>query len=153
MAFTAAFSSLSYSGFALSLSGGRSGQIRLHSGHLLSQMEKKDWTAVAEFIGQDYQDRWGDDRALLLERMREVFRVIPNARIEAGDPQVHVEDSKGLWAAKISVYGAGEFAVSIQERVNSLSAPFELEWRLQSSKPWDWKLVCVRNPALEISGP
>ncbi len=128
-------------------------QIRLHSAHLLSQIEKKDWTAVAQFIGRDYQDRWGDDRALLLERMREVFRVIPNARIEAGDPQVRVEDSKGFWTAKITVNGAGEFAVLIQERVNSLSAPFEFEWRLQSSKPWDWKLVCARNPALEISGP
>jgi hypothetical protein len=127
-------------------------QIQLHSAHLLSQIEKKNWTAVAEFIGTDYQDRWGDDRALLLERMRQAFRVLPNGRIEAGDPQVRAEDLKGFWTAKITISGAGEFAALIQEKVNSLSAPFELEWRLQSSKPWDWKLICVRNPALEISG-
>jgi hypothetical protein len=128
-------------------------QVRLHSAHLLSQIEKKDWRAVAEFIGNDYQDRWGGDRGLLLERMREVFRFLPNARIEARDPQVRTENLKGYWKAKVTINGdTGEFAALIQERVNSLSAPFELEWRRQSSKPWDWKLVCVRNSALEISG-
>jgi hypothetical protein len=127
-------------------------QIQLHTAHLLSQIEKKNWTAVAEFIGTDYQDRWGDDRALLLERMRQVFRVLPNARIEASDPRIRAENPKGFWTAKVTIKGGGDFAAMIQERVNSLSAPFELEWRLQSSKPWDWKLVCIQNPALEISG-
>jgi hypothetical protein len=127
-------------------------QVRLHSAHLLAQIEKKNWTAVAELIGNDYQDRWGDDRALLLERMRQVFRFLPNARIEASDPQIRTENLKGFWTAKITVTGAGEFAALIQERVNFLPAPFELEWRRQSSKPWDWKLARVENLALEISG-
>src|SRR5438067_258883 len=43
-------------------------QVELHSIHLLAQIEKKDWKAVGEFISNDYQDRWGNDRALLLER-------------------------------------------------------------------------------------
>ena len=30
------------------------------------------------------------------------------------------------------------------------AAPFELEWRRQSAKPWDWKLVRVSNASLEI---
>jgi hypothetical protein len=77
---------------------------------------------------------------------------LPNARIDAGDPQVRTENLKGYWTARITINGsAGEFAAAIQQRVNSLTAPFELEWRRQSSKPWDWKLVSVRNPALEIS--
>ncbi|MEY2564061.1 MAG: hypothetical protein QOH88_2254 [Verrucomicrobiota bacterium] len=127
-------------------------QVRLHNAHLLSQIEEKNWRAVAEFIGSDYQDRWGDDRALLLERLREVFRFLPKSRIEANDPQVRTETSKGFWTAKITITGgAGEFASVIQARVNALSAPFEFEWRQQSSKPWDWKLISVRNPALEIS--
>jgi hypothetical protein len=127
-------------------------QVRLHTAHLLSQIDRKNWKAAAEFIGADYQDRWGDDRAILLERLREVFRFLPNTRIEANDPQVRIETVKGLWTARITVTGgAGEFASVIQARVNSLSAPFEFEWRRQSSKPWDWKLISVRNPVLEIS--
>jgi hypothetical protein len=127
-------------------------QVRLHTAHLLSQIEKKNWGAVGDSIGNDYQDRWGDDRTLLLERLREVFRFLPNSRIEANDPQVRTEMVKGLWTARITITGGlGEFASVIQTRVNALSAPFEFEWRRQSGKPWDWKLVSVRNPALEIS--
>ncbi|MDP9003392.1 MAG: hypothetical protein M3N12_01225 [Verrucomicrobiota bacterium] len=127
-------------------------QVRLHTAHLLSQIEKRNWQAAAEFIGNDYQDGWGLDRAILLERLREVFRLLPSTRIEANDPQVRTETVKGLCTARITITGgAGEFASVIQARVNSLTAPFEFEWRRQSSKPWDWKLVSVRNPALEVS--
>jgi hypothetical protein len=128
-------------------------QVRLHTAHLLSQIEKKNWRAVGDFIGDDYQDRWGNDRSLLVERTREIFRSLPNARIEASAAQVHTENRQGYWRAKIIVKGGpSEFTTLIEERVNSLPAPFELEWRRRSNKPWDWTLVCVRNEALEISG-
>jgi hypothetical protein len=127
-------------------------QVDLHSKHLLSQVEKKNWKAVEEFVGREYQDRWGNDRALLLERLKVVFRALPNARIEAQSPSVGIGEGQGNWAAKITITGTGEFSGLIEARVNSLEAPFELEWRRGATWPWDWKLVSVRNPALEISG-
>ena len=36
------------------------------------------------------------------------------------------------------------------ERINSLTSPFELRWRKQNWQPWDWKLVQVRNPSLQL---
>ena len=126
-------------------------QVQLHSAHLLAQIEKKNWSAVAAFIGNDYQDRWGDDRAVLLERLREVFRFVGNPKISVKDAGIRTESARGFWRARITIKGAGEFAPMIEERVNSLPAPFELEWRRGSSKPWDWKLVRVENAALEIS--
>jgi hypothetical protein len=127
-------------------------QVELHSRHLLAQIEKKSWKAVGDFISGDYQDRWGDDRALLLERLREVFRAMPNARIEAAGATARADSGRGFWSAKITITGAGEFGDLIEGRVNSLDAPFEFEWRRGATWPWDWKLVSVRNPALEISG-
>lgn len=127
-------------------------QIELHNAHLLSQIEKKNWANVAEFVADDYQDRWGNDRALLLERLREVFRALPNVRIDSIGAVTRTENSSGYWTAKITIHATGEFAPVIEARVNSLAAPFELEWRHRSAKPWDWKLVSVRNPELEISG-
>ena len=38
----------------------------------------------------------------------------------------------------------------LDERVNKLQTPFELEWYKFSGKPWDWKLVRVSNSAFEI---
>ena len=126
-------------------------QVRLHSAHLLSQIEKKNWRAVGDFLGEDYQDRWGNDRNRAVARVRGVFSLLPKARIEASGAHVRIENRQGYWQAKVTVSGgASEFTPLIEERVNSLPAPFELEWRRRSSKPWDWKLVCVRNPSLEI---
>jgi len=126
-------------------------QIDLHNRHLLEQIEQHDWKAVAEFIGEAYQDRWGNDRKLLLERLPQVFRALGKTRIESSAVAVRHEEGRGFWTAKITVSGTGELADYIQSRVNSLDAPFEFEWKPGATWPWDWKLVAVRNPALEIS--
>jgi hypothetical protein len=129
-------------------------QVRLHTEHLLSQIEKKNWRAVGDFVAEDYQDRWGNDRSRALGRLRQVFSYLPKARIEASAVRVRIENRQGFWQAKIKVTGGkSEFTTLIEERVNSLPAPFELEWRRRSNKPWDWKLVSVRNPSLEIPAP
>jgi len=125
-------------------------QVELHSVHLLAAIEKHDWKAAGEFVGGDYRDQWGNDRALLLERLREVFRALPNARIESKDVSVQTSNGRGSWTARITVKSTGEFADFIQNRVNSLESPFEFEWKRGATWPWDWKLVAVRNPALEI---
>ena len=125
-------------------------QVELHSVHLLAQIENKNWKAVGEFIGNDYHDRWGNDRALLLERLPEIFRALPSARIEATGTTARAEHGRGYWTAKITITAAGPYADFIQGQVNSLESPFEFEWRRGATWPWDWKLVEVKNPALEI---
>jgi len=127
-------------------------QVGLHSTHLLRHIEKKNWKRVGEFIRADYQDQWGHDRTVVLERLREVFRALPNARIEAADPVVRTHSGRGQWSAKITINGTGEYADLIEARVNSLEEPFELDWQRGATWPWDWKLVAVRNPAFEIAG-
>lgn len=125
-------------------------QVELHSIHLLAAVEKHDWKAVGEFVGSDYRDQWGNDRALLLERLREVFRALPNARIEFNVVSVRTGKGRGSWTARITLNSTGEFADYFQKQVNSLESPFEFEWQRGATWPWDWKLVAVRNPALEI---
>src|SRR5439155_823525 len=51
-------------------------QIKRHTENLFHAIEHKDWTAAASFIADDYHDQWGDDRARVLERMREGFRYV-----------------------------------------------------------------------------
>jgi hypothetical protein len=125
-------------------------QVRLHSAHLLNQIGKHDWKAVGAFVGADYQDRWANDRARLLERLREAFQILPNAQIEASLPSVRTGEGRGHWTAKIKVKSTGEFAEHVERRVNSVEEPFELEWQ-RGDWPWDWTLVTVRNSAFEIS--
>ena len=126
-------------------------QIRSHSEHLLRALEKKNWTAFASFIGNDYRDQWGNDRALVLERTREVFRYLQNTRLSAANPKAWANNGHGYWQAKIIIDGANnEITARVKERVNALATPFQLEWRKVSAKPWDWKLVRVTNEELVI---
>lgn len=122
-------------------------QVRLHSEHLLGAIEHKSWSAVTDFIGDDYQDQWQNDRVRLLERMREVLRYLRGLHIEPSNVTVRVDRRRGYWTAKITIAAEQGEAV---ERVNSLTTPFELEWRRLSGKPWDWKLVRVSNTSLDL---
>ncbi|PYL08418.1 MAG: hypothetical protein DME33_07415 [Verrucomicrobia bacterium] len=126
-------------------------QARLHTENFFHAIEHRNWDAVADFIGDDYHDQWGDDRARVLERMREGFRWVPGSRIMASNPAVQVETRRAIWVGKITVYSSDDGVMDVlNERLNKLPTPFELEWHHFSGKPWDWKLVGVSNPAFQI---
>jgi hypothetical protein len=119
-------------------------QVRLHTEHFFRAIDDRNWEAVADFVADDYQDQWSDDRARLLERMREGFRWVRGSRITAANPSVQVETERAIWDGKIVVSSSDDGVMEVlDERVNKLPAPFEFEWRRVSSKPWDWKLMRV----------
>ncbi len=125
-------------------------QVRLHSEHLVHQVERRNWSAVENFVAPDYGDDWGDDRARLLTRLRLAGRFFFDLTITASEAQTQVNPPQGSWRARIRLSGRGEAAAEITTRVNSLTSPFVLQWRRESWKPWDWKLVRVTNESLEI---
>ena len=125
-------------------------QVRLHSEHLVHQVERRSWSAVENSVARDYRDEWGDDRARLLARLRLAGRFCFDLTITASETQTQVNPPLGTWRARIRLDGRGEGAGEITSRVNSLTTPFVLDWRRESWKPWDWKLVRVTNESLEI---
>jgi hypothetical protein len=126
-------------------------QVRLHTENFFHAIDRRNWETVADFIGSDYHDQWGDDRARVLERTREGFRWIRGSRIMARELAVQVETRRAIWIGKITLYSSDDGVMEVlDQRVNKLPTPFELEWQRFSGKPWDWKLVRVRNSAFEI---
>ncbi len=126
-------------------------QVRLHTENFFHAIDHRNWDAVANFIGNDYQDQWGDDRTRLLERMREGFRWIRGSRIMAPESVVNAEARRAVWSGKITVYSSDESVMeALDQRVNKLPTPFELEWRRVSAKPWDWKVEQVSNTGFEV---
>ena len=126
-------------------------QIRLHTEHFFHAIDGRKWETVAEFVGNDYRDQWDQDRTRLLERLREGFRWVRGSAITAPNAVVQVETARAIWIGKINVYSSDDGVLQfLDERVNRLPAPFELEWHHVSRKPWDWKLVRVSNPAFEV---
>jgi hypothetical protein len=128
-------------------------QVRLHSENFIRQIEKRNWLAADEFLAADYHDDWGHDREAIRNRLRLVLRVFSSLTIAASEPQVSADSPVGWWSAKVQIAGTGsEFTPEIISRVNRLTDPFVLHWRHESWRPWDWRLVRVSNPSLEISG-
>jgi hypothetical protein len=126
-------------------------QIQRHTENLFHAIEHKNWADAGSFIAGDYRDQWGDDRARLLGRMREGFRYVRDLKISALSVSVQAEQRGAQWSGRIWIDGdQSEVMELLKEQVNSLSTPFELEWHRLSRKPWDWKLMGVRNSGLEI---
>jgi hypothetical protein len=126
-------------------------QVARHTDNLFRAIERRNWSATAGFIDGEYLDQWGDDRNLLLSRMRQVLQYARTIRIEYAEPSVAVAKPRAVWQAKVTIAGSDdEITAYVKQRINSLTAPFELEWRRASGKPWDWKLVAVRNPDLAL---
>ena len=126
-------------------------QVRLHTKNFFHAIDHRNWEAVADFVGNDFQDQWGDDKRRLLERMREGFRRVRGSRILAPNSVVQVEMPRAIWSGKITVYSSDDGVMEVlDQRVNNLPAPFKLEWHHISGKPWNWKLVRVSNSLFEI---
>ena len=123
----------------------------MHTENFFHAIDHRNWDAVADFIGNDYQDQWGDDRARVLERVREGFRWVRGSRIIGSNSNVQMEAGRGVWVGKITVYSSDDGVMEVlDDRVNKLPTPFKLEWVQLSRKAWDWKLVRVSNSAFEI---
>lgn len=125
-------------------------QVRLHSEHLLREVEDRSWSGVREAIAPDYHDAWGDDRMQLLTRLRSVSLMLLSLSIETQDVNTSVNGDSGTWSARLQITAQGEAAAEVRARVNPLTSPFTLHWRRESWKPWDWQLYEVSNPQLRL---
>ena len=125
-------------------------QVALHSQHLLAALEERDVEAIAEFVDPAYQDQWKHDRRLLLSRLGAVLRYARDLDLQVNSAWVELNGDEAAWHARIIVDG-GEHDVDalIEQHVNAVAEPFKLQWRRQSWKPWDWKLVSVTNSEFE----
>jgi hypothetical protein len=137
-------------GFYLLRLWGAENQVLLHTEHLISAIEDRNWSRVDNFIDASYRDDWGFDRASLLERLRMARQAAGNLQIEAQETEASVQNDEAKWSAKVVVHGDGEFAPMITDRINSLEDRFQLAWHKGSWKPWDWRLTRVGNPGLQL---
>lgn len=126
-------------------------QVRLHQEHLLAAVSKKKWQRVAPFIAEDYSDRWGHDKAFVLGAAREAFSQFFVLEIAMQNTEMSVADGSGEVSARLIARGSGgPVAQLVIEKLQELREPFAFRWQKQSGKPWDWALVRVDQPTLEV---
>jgi hypothetical protein len=127
-------------------------QVRRHNEKLLDAVESKDWKELTELMAEDYSDRWGHDKATVIERSRMVFAQFFVMEITAAEPEVEEANGHGIVRARLTLQGrGGPLAEVAIQKAAALQQPFVFEWRQASWKPWHWLLVKVDQPELEIT--
>jgi hypothetical protein len=126
-------------------------QARVHTEKLLSAVESKNWGRLGGLLAQDYTDSWGNDKADVLERVREVFAQFFALELKAGAMTVQTVAGGAIVRAPVSLRGrGGPLAEVAVQRVGALREPFVFHWRKESWRPWDWALTRVEQPELKV---
>lgn len=127
-------------------------QLRRHTEKLLAAVEDQNWRKMADIMANDYSDRWGHDKATVGEHTRQVFAQFFVLTVQGTDLEVEEADAVGTVRVQIAIKGrGGPLADIVIARVAELKEPFAFTWRQGSWKPWDWKLIRVDQPELEIT--
>lgn len=128
-------------------------QVRLHTVHFLEAVEGRKWDTVRGFVAEDYSDRWGHDKENVMTDARTVFGHFLFLTIQGEPGPATVGDRSAEIRVPVKIAGQGSpIAGLVMERVNTLGPPFLFAWRQRSWKPWDWALMRIDHPDLEIEG-
>ena len=126
-------------------------QVRLHQRHLLRSVEKRDWPAFGHFIAADYHDRWGHDKANVIDNVKQVFSQFLACDIRTEERSLIMADAAGTIGSRLTLGGSGgPLAALAIQHINGLTEPFSFNWAHRSWKPWDWELIEVDQPQLDI---
>lgn len=126
-------------------------QVRLHTVHFLKAVERRKWDTAGGFVAEHYSDRWGHDKENVLRDARAVFQQFLFLTIQSDPESASLTGRDAEIRAPVKIAGqGGPVADYVIGKVNTLRAPFVFAWTRRSWKPWDWQLVRIDHPELEI---
>ena len=126
-------------------------QVRLHTSHFLKKVERRNWAAAKEMMAADFTDRWEHNKASAIEDAQMVFSQFVFVTIENRTTRCLIYPPEGFADTKVKISGnGGGVAQLVMSRVNSLQEPFTFTWRKMGSAPWQWELIRVDQPELNI---
>ncbi|MEA3208382.1 MAG: hypothetical protein QOE70_1439 [Chthoniobacter sp.] len=126
-------------------------QVRLHTAHLLGSVERRNWTRVESLLAEHYSDRWGHDKAFVLAGLRQVLGSFVFLRIEQESTALAIQSGSGVATTRVKIIGqGGPVGEYVMAKVNGLPEPFVFTWQKRSGKPWDWVLLAVDHPSLDL---
>ena len=129
-------------------------QLLLHQAHFRHAVEGRDWGRIHEMLDAGYSDRWGYTRDTGIQEARQWLGQFFALTVTADPAGDQLAADGGTVTERWKIDGTGtEAAQMVVEHVNAVQTPFVFQWKHGSWKPWDWTLVRVDNPGLNLSDP
>ena len=126
------------------------GQVERVQQKLVSQAEKRNWLEAKKFLAADFEDQWGHNRNDVIELATAAFEGTLYLNIDWTTAEVTENENivKVRGTAKMNGSGGGATPLIIK-KVNELTEPWVFTWTKEGWKPSDWKLLSMKNAALE----
>ncbi|HUF62692.1 MAG TPA: hypothetical protein VMN36_11505 [Verrucomicrobiales bacterium] len=129
-----------------------SAEVKRHQKAFFRAIESADWDDLNALLDPSYRDDWdlnGDQFVRLVEEGRAQFLYLD---IEAQNPAIDAKSAPAEYRAVLRITGSGHaLTQQAQKRFNRLQSPFVFSWRKSGPKPWDWQLVSISNPGVNLS--
>jgi hypothetical protein len=98
------------------------------------------------------RDQWELGADQLVEGASEALRQFFVLDIEMTQPRLSVSGDSAEVRCRPRLSGSGtSLAQMLMERSSALQQDTVLTWRRESWKPWDWKLVSISQPEVDLS--
>lgn len=102
-------------------------------------------------MAADYSDRWGHEKKSAIEGARTVFSQFLFLNIENRTARCETNAGQATTDTVVKISGTGgPLGQVVMERVNSLGRPFIFTWRKVGSAPWNWELIRIDHPDLNV---
>ena len=125
-------------------------QVRRAQTRLIAAIEGKDFAAFERLLADDYRDRWGHDKAIVLARTKDVFQQFLFLTIVREEKGLDFRGADWVLREKITLNGSGgPLAMFAKDEVNRLREPFVVTWRRKGG-PTEWVVSAVEQPELDF---
>ena len=123
---------------------------------LLRATEDRDFDDLEELFDPAYADRWGMDRTTVLREGREVLRQFFALSIAPDPAPPAVRPGAGprerVIETRLRIDGTGTpIAELAKSEVNRIDTAWVFTLRRADWKPWNWRLVRLDNPGIDLS--
>ncbi len=131
-------------------------QVEAHTNQLLDAMADRNWGEVSQLIADHYSDDWGFTKETGLDYSQQLFQQFTRLSFEPRTIEVTLSNNQQIGEArtKFQVDGTSRspIATIAQTQLNALAEPFTFTWEQQSWKPFDWQLIKLDHPSLDLEG-
>lgn len=117
----------------------------------IGRIEANRWSMAGWLVADGYSDRWGQDKASLIDSGRSVFRSFRWIEIRRSEENWTFSPGVATVVVTLELRGEGsEIAAMAKDAAARATEPFVFTWRKTGPMPWQWNLTSMEQPQLTL---